>query len=250
MIERIAVAEYKSYCVRCVDISLAKSFGGDEILSLAVDLSSIQARRFPAWTHKHSGAAVRKRKPKCDSSRDVSAVLLKRLPADSKRDSISRKAILVPSSLATHALSMRRASEEETENVALRECVGSRRATERIRWGERGGTKEQDEARGRAGSSSWIHESQCGAAPRTVRRKSFRSLIKLRPRAARAGETLVVPDCRVPETDKRLHGIGLEFWNSNGPAKCFSLIHRQLEIAMRQKQLRKKRKYIDRNTNA
>lgn len=39
------------------------------------------------------------------------------------------------------------------------------------------------------------------------RRKSFRSLIKLRPRPARACETLVVPDCRDPKTDKRLYAL-------------------------------------------
>lgn len=44
------------------------------------------------------------------------------------------------------------------------------------------------------------------AGPRLGRRrKSFRSLIKLRPRAARARETLVAADCREPGTDKRLY---------------------------------------------
>lgn len=88
----------------------------------------------------------------------MSAVLLERLPADSKRDSISRKAILVPvESRNSRTIG---STSEETENVTLRECGEWDAEQTGDRKNRKGGREEKergrvrDRTRCRTGSSS------------------------------------------------------------------------------------------------
>lgn len=89
----------------------------------------------------------------------------------------------------------------------------SKQATERIRRKVARKREGESKIEGDVEPEVRPESTNRNAGPRfDRRRKSFRSLIKLRPRATRACETLVVPDCREPKTDKRLRSTR---WGSN-----------------------------------